>query len=209
MFFKNKKDLNKHLEEGGLIEDENIVDAFLKIDRADFVLEEFKKDAYNDTPLSISYMQTISQPKVVAFMLSLLSPKKGDNILDIGFGSGWTTALLAQIVGGNGSVCGIERVPEIYEFGKNNISKYSFIEKEIVKVFLDDGRKGKEEFAPYDGILISASDKDASLALNFRKNLKPGGRIVMPIRDSVYLFINKEKDFEMKEYYGFSFVPLV
>lgn len=209
MFFEKKKDLNNYLKECGVLDDEKIADAFSAIDRADFVMEDFKKDAYNDTPLSISHMQTISQPKVVAFMLSLLSPREGDNILDIGFGSGWTTSLLAQIVGGKGSICAVERVPEIYEFGKKNINKYSFIEKNIVKVFLEDGRSGKEEFAPYDGILISASDKDASLALKFRENLKPDGKIVMPIRDSIYLFINREKDFEMKEYHGFSFVPLI
>ncbi len=209
MFFKNKKDLNNYLKESGLLNNLDIADAFSKIDRADFVLEEHKEDAYQDRPLSISHMQNISQPRVVAFMLHLLNPKKGDNILDIGFGSGWTTALLAQVVGDSGSVCGVERLPEIYEFGKKNISKYNFIEKGVVKVFLDDGRKGKEEFAPYDGILIFASDRDAKLALQLRKDLKRGGRIVMPIRDSVFLFTNKDNDFEMEEHYGFSFVPLV
>lgn len=209
MFFEKKKNLNNYLKNCGLLDNKDIANAFSKIDRADFVLEKYKKDAYNDMPLSISYEQTISQPRVVAFMLNLLSPQKGDKILDIGFGSGWTTALLAQVVGDTGFVCAIERVPEIYEFGKENIKKYSFIDKKIVKVFLADGRKGKEEFGPYDGILVSATDKDASLVLKFKESLKIGGKIVIPIGNSVCLFTKKENDFEMKEYYGFSFVPLV
>ncbi len=209
MFFKNKNDLNNHLKNIGLLDNNDITNAFFEIERADFVLEDFIESAYNDIPLSISYNQTISQPRVVAFMLNLLSPKKGDNILDIGFGSGWTTALLAQIVGDNGKVCGVEKIPEVYEFGKKNIGKYNFIEEKRVNLFLGDGREGKKEIGPYDGILISASDRDAKLPLRFKDDLKPDGRIVIPIRDSIFLFINKENDFEMKEYYGFSFVPLV
>ncbi len=208
MFFKNKNNLIKQLKEEGLLEKKEVYEAFVKIDRGDFVLKEHKKEAGRNIPLSIGYGQTISQPQVVAFMISLLQPEEENKVLDIGFGSGWTTALLAEIVK-PGKVYGIERVPEVYEFGKKNIQKYNFLKTGSVEVFLGDGREGKEDKAPFDRILISASDKDANLPLKLREQLKVNGRLVMPIRDSIYLFIKTEDDFEMREYGGFSFVPLV
>ncbi len=208
MFFVKKNNLSKYLDDFGLIKREDVKKAFEKVDRADFVHPEARDRAYHNTALPIGDGQTISQPQVVAFMLHLLEPKKGGNFLDIGFGSGWTTALLAEIIG-NGKVIAIERIESIYEFGKNNINKYDYIERGVVELFCGDGREGKESHAPYDGILISASDKDAQLPLKIRDQLKDGGRIVMPIRDSLFLFTKKGSDFEMCEYEGYSFVPLV
>ncbi len=201
-------ELADFLKEKGLLEKKENYNAFCKIDRADFVLEEVKKHAYEDFPLSIGSGQTISQPQVVAFMLHLLSPKEGDNVLDIGFGSGWTTALLAEIVK-NGKVIGIEKIKEVYEFGKKNIEKYNFIENGTVKLFLGDGKRGMKKRGPYDCILISAADKDHNLPLDLRDQLKEKGRIVLPIGSSIFLFTKEEKGFKKKEYPGFVFVPLV
>jgi len=145
---------------------------------------------------------------VVAFMIELLEPKKGEKILDVGSGSGWTTALLAQIVGEKGKVFGIELIPSLAEFGKENIKRYNFIENGIVKILCQDGSKGLPEEAPFDKILVSASAEDVSQA--FREQLKKGGRLVIPISTSIWLFKKKEKDvFEEKEYPGFVFVPLI
>ena len=126
----------------------------------------------------------------------------------MGFGSGWTTALLAEIVGKKGKVFGIEILPQVFEFGKKNISKYNFLEKGRVKLILGDGSKGYPESAPFDKILVSASAKECPPAL--KRDLKIGGRLVIPIRQSLFLFKKiKENEFEEKEFPGFLFVPLL
>ncbi len=123
---RSNKELVEHLIKRGVLKTPKIIEAFKKIDRKDFVKEEFLEEAYFDTPLPIGFGQTISQPYTVAFMLELLEPKEGDTVLDIGSGSGWTTALLAYIVGNKGKVIGVERIKELVEFGKKNLAKYKF-----------------------------------------------------------------------------------
>lgn len=185
-----------------------IINAFKKIKRIDFLPDHLKDLAELDEALPIGWGQTISQPTVVAFMLELLQPKEGEKILDVGFGSGWTTALLAEIVGKKGKVFGIEIIPEVFDFGKKNISKYNFLEKGRVKLILGDGSKGYPESAPFDKILVSASAKECPPAL--KRDLKIGGRLVIPIRQSLFLFKKiKENEFEKEEFPGFLFVPLV
>ena len=88
-------------------------------------------------------------------MLELLDPKRGQKILDVGSGSGWTTALLAYIVGGGGKVIGIERIKELKKFGEKNADKFGFVKKNIVKFVEVDGSKGFPEEAPFDRILVS------------------------------------------------------
>ena len=94
-----------------------IIEAFQKIKREDFVLSENKESVEVDVPLSIGHGQTISQPLTVAFMIELLQPEEDDKILDVGSGSGWTTAILAELVGNNGKVFSVEVIPDLKEFG--------------------------------------------------------------------------------------------
>lgn len=203
-----KEKLINDLVGSGYLKTPQIIEAFQKIDRADFVLEKFKKDAYVNSPLPIGYSQTISQPQTVAFMLELLRPEVGDKIMDIGSGSGWQSALLAEIVGTRGKVFAIELIPELREFGEKNASKYNFKAKGILKFICLDGTKGLQEEAPFDRIIVAASGKDAPPAL--KTQLKIGGRLVIPIENSIWLIIKKrENDFEEKEYPGFAFVPLI
>lgn len=192
----------------GWLKTDRIIKAFRKVKREDFLSEGSKHLAEINEALPIGFGQTISQPLTVAFMLELLQPEKGDKILDVGSGSGWTSALLGEIVGNNGKVVAVETIPELKEFGEKNVSKYSFTEKGIVEFILADGSKGYEKFAPYDKILASAAG--AKLPAAWKSQLKIGGRIVCPIRSSILLFIKKSKDeFEKTEYPGFAFVPLV
>ncbi len=191
-----------------------IIEAFREIHRRDFLPEDSRNLAELNTALPIGYGQTISQPLVVAFMLELLQPKAGEKILDVGSGSGWTSALLAHIVGQqsgtqNGRVVSLEIVPELCEFGKQNISKYNFVEKGIVEYLCADGSKGYEKEAPYDKILASASSSE-KIPEAWKKQITIGGRIVSPVGSSIWLIEKKDEgEFEEKEYPGYIFVPLI
>ncbi len=190
------------------ITDERVLAAMLKVPRERFVPMEEQHLAYENIPLPIGLDQTISQPLVVAFMLEKLEPKEGDNILDVGSGSGWTSALLAEIVGKKRQVIALEIIPELKEFGENNVARYGFLEKGIVKFILGDGSKGYKKEAPYDKILASASAGKIPEA--WKEQLKVGGRIVAPIGNSIWLFVKKtNSEFEEFEYPGFVFVPLI
>ena len=197
------------LIEGGWLKTPRIIEAFQKIKRVDFLPDDMKDLAELNEALPIGYGQTISQPLVVAFMIEQLEPKEGDKILDIGSGSGWTTALLAEIVGPKGKIIAIDIIPELVEFGKNNVAKYNFIEKGRVLFICADGSKGYKKEAPYDRILASAAVQ-TEVPQAWREELKIEGRIVTPIGSSIWLFIKKsEKDFDQIEYPGFAFVPLI
>ncbi len=181
-----------------------IANAFESINREDFVLPRDKKDAHADYPLSIGHGSTISQPSTVVFMLKLLDPKEGEKILDVGSGSGWTTALLAYIVGKKGKVWGVEIVPELITFGRENIKKYQMPQAHIEKA----GEKiGFQREAPFDKILVSAAGTEFPKELI--DQLKVGGALVMPIGSSIWK-IDKisEVKIEKKEFPGFAFVPL-
>jgi len=192
----------------GWLKTPRIIDAFRKIKRIDFLPENLKNLAEANTALPIGKGQTISQPLVVAFMIEQLEPKPGDKILDIGSGSGWTTALLAEIVGEKGKVVAIEIVAELKEFGEKNTAKYNFVEKGRTQFICADGSKGYKKEAPFDRILVSATAQ--KLSPDWKKQLKVRGRIVTPIGTSIWVFIKEsEKEFLEHEYPGFVFVPLI
>lgn len=196
----------------GWLKTPEIIDAFRKIKRIDFLPKGMENLAELNEALPIGCGQTISQPLVVAFMLELLQPRQGEKILDIGSGSGWTTALLAQIVGEKGKVISVELIAELMESGKKNIAKYNFIDKQIAECVCADGSKGYGKEAPYDKILVSASAE--KFFSDWEKQLKINGRVVTPIKSSIWLFIKKpsiggKTEFTEVEYPGFIFVPLI
>lgn len=196
------------LIKGGWLKTPNIIAAFQKIQRIDFMPPDLKDFAEVNEALSIGYGQTISQPLVVAFMIELLGAKEGDKILDVGSGSGWTSALLAEIVGEKGRVIALDVVPELVEFGKKNAAKYNFIENGRIKFIFVNGSNGYKEEAPYDNILASASASEIPLA--WKEEIKIGGRIVAPVSSSIWRITKKNaSEFIEEEYPGFSFVPLV
>ena len=202
--------LPSYLLRTGVFKSGKILEEFGVIDRADFVPDELKSMAYADEALLIGGGQTISQPYTVAFMLNLLDQQPGEKIMDVGAGSGWQTALLAYIVGNTGKVFAIERVPELCEFGLANVQKYNFIASGVVEWFCQDATLGLPDKAPLDKIIAAASIVDLKVPKAWEEQLKVGGKMVVPISNSIWLFI-KQKDgtFHEKEFPGFVFVPFI
>ncbi len=206
------KQLVAELIKDGYLKTPLIIEAFQRIDRRDFVPEEYKDEAYVNAPLPIGWGQTISQPLTVAFMLELLQPEPGNKILDIGAGSGWQTALLASIVGGppagGGKIFAIELLPELEKFARKNVSQYNFTKKEVVKFYCLSAEKGLVEEAPFDRIIAAASAQEIPPA--WKEQLKIGGRLVAPVQNTLYLLVKTgENKFEEQSYPGFAFVPFV
>lgn len=138
-------------------------------------------------------------------MLELLNPKEGGKILDVGSGSGWTTALLAEIVGPKGHVYGVEKIPELVQFGRGNLDKYKF---ENAEIFQSGKTLGLPNHAPFDKILVSAST--GGLPQELVDQLGVGGIMVIPIKNSIWQIKKiSEAKLQKKEYPGFVFVPLV
>lgn len=196
--------ISKLIREGYLKTD-RIIEAFQKVNRADFLPKELESSAEADIALPIGYGQTISQPATVVFMLELLRAKPGDIILDIGSGSGWQTALLCELVGHKGKIYAIERIPELLEFGKKNIENYGY---KNVDFILGNGYKGFKKAAPFDKIIAAAESLE--LSPYWKEQLKAKGRIVASLTQSLVV-VDKlsAKDFKIREYPGFLFVPLI
>lgn len=182
-----------------------IEQAFQAVARADFLPAEAKARASADEPIPIGYGQTNSQPYTVRLMLEWLNPQLGEKILDVGSGSGWTTALLSFLVGPTGKVYAVEKVPELVKFGRDNCRRLGI---KNVHFYLAGKGYGLPEFAPYDRILVSAAA--AEVPEDLVAQLKTGGRLVIPIHSSIYV-IDKtgSQDYTIFEHPGFAFVPLL
>ncbi len=196
------------LTRNGYLKSEPIIRALNEITRADFVPSEFEGQAEADIPLPIGFGQAISQPTTVAIMLELLDPRPGQKILDVGSGSGWTSALLGTIVGDTGKVVALEVLPELHEMTKRNVEKFGLMSQGIVECVLGDGNLGHMPLAPYDRILVSAAADEVPAKL--KDQLALGGKLVIPVHNHLtYLEKRGENDFYQEEFPGFVFVPLV
>jgi len=182
-----------------------VKEAFRTVRRADFVVPEFREQADVDTPSPIGFGQTISQPTTVRLMLSWLDAMPGDEVLDVGSGSGWTTALLAHVVGPQGTVYAVERMPELVKFGRDNCRRLG-IENAF---FFQAGREyGLREHAPYARILVSASARE--LPVELLDQLTIPAKLVIPVQHDVLEVTRTAEDkYRTRTHPGFVFVPLV
>ena len=186
------------------IRDKRVIEAMLKIDRADFVLPEDRDFAYSDSPLPLMEGQTISQPYIVALMTESLELNPEDNVLEIGTGSGYQTAILAYL---SKSVVSIERIYSLHLFAQENLKKYNLNNIEIIH---GDGKELIFE-QKFDKIIITAAAK--TFPEKIFENLKEGGIMVAPIEQGfyqvLYKVIKREGKPDFRQLCHVRFVPLV
>lgn len=179
-------------------------DALMTQRRVGFLPEAQRRFAHGDIPLPIGHGQTNSQPSTVERMLRLLDAPVGARVLDVGSGSGWTTALLAQLVGPTGHVLGLELVPELAEWGAANLAATGQPWARIETA--DPDVLGKPDEAPFDRILVSAESKELPDALV--EQLGVGGRMVLPVAAGLSIVRRTETGTEVTRLEGYRFVPL-
>ena len=178
-----------------------IIESLSKVKRINFIPKNLKHLAYEDIALPLEEGATISQPYTIAFMLDLLELKKCQNILEIGSGSGYVLALISEIIK-EGKIYGIEIIKSLAEKSQRLLFK----DKKIT-IINRNGSNGLPEKSPFDRILISASANE--IPSNLYPQLKSGGILVTPVRDSIFQIKKQNNKIKIKEFSGFVFVPLV
>ena len=156
------------------IADERVLQAMLRVRRHEFVPQADRAHAYEDHPLPIGEGQTISQPYMVAIMLAVLSPQPTDTVLEVGTGSGYVTALLAEL---SARVVSVERSAALAAGAKQVLSDLAY---RNVNVVVGDGREGFPGSAPYDAVLVSAATAEVPQPL-LSQLRADGGRMVVPV----------------------------
>jgi protein-L-isoaspartate(D-aspartate) O-methyltransferase len=180
-------------------------DAFEAVPRAGFLPPEQVGRASYDGPLDLGHGQTCSQPRTVAAMLRLLAVRPGDRVLDVGCGSGWTTALLAQLTGPGGEVVGVELEPQLVRFGAANLAR---VDRPWARIeAAEPDVLGVPAGAPYDRVLVSAAAEELPQAL--LDQLASPGRLVVPVAGVLLLAVrDADGGTVVTEHGRYRFVPL-
>jgi len=208
-FEHEREKLIEDLISAGYLKSPRIIAAFRKVPRHEFVPPELREYAYSDQPLPIGHGQTISAPSMIAIMMETLDLRPGQKVLEVGAGSGYNAALLAEVVGKDGRVVSIERVPALVDFSRENLRRAGYSN---VSVVLGDGTLGYPDEAPWDRILVTACAPQVPQPL--LDQLADGGKIGLPLgRHEMYQIwtvVEKREDkMETREYGGCAFVPLI
>ena len=188
------------------LRDEDVLAAMRSVPRHLFVPDDLATEAYADTPLPIGLSQTISQPYMVALMTSLLEVDVRGRVLEIGSGSGYQTAVLAEVAG---EVCAVERLAPLAERARATLARLGYAN---LRLAIGDGASGWHELAPFQGILVAAAADEAPPDL--LGQLADGGRLVVPVgkshHDQVLTIIERSGDaFVARHDTRCRFVPLV
>lgn len=212
---EKRRELVEKLVREGTLRTREVIEAFLKVPREEFVLPEYRKAAYEDHPLPILKGQTISAPHMCAIMCEVLKIEKGDKILEIGTGSGYHAALCAEITSPtdkptDGYVISVEYFPEVAEFAKKNLEKTGYGDR--VHVIVYDGSRGAPTTKKFDRILVTAAA--SRIPPSLLELLKERGRLVMPVGSSFYqtlTLIEKDERGNIRKFGigGCIFVPLL
>jgi protein-L-isoaspartate(D-aspartate) O-methyltransferase len=187
------------------VSDEKVLEAMRTVPRHEFVPEQFVSQAYDDHPLPIGYGQTISQPYIVAWMTELLELQPGEKVLEIGTGSGYQAAVLAEL--GDIEVYTIEIVPELAESAQARLESLGYGD---IHVRQGDGYYGWPEQAPFDAIIVTAAPDHLPPPL--ADQLRDGGRLVIPIGppggyQTLWKFVKQGEDLQANNLGGVAFVP--
>ncbi|KAF5432247.1 protein-L-isoaspartate(D-aspartate) O-methyltransferase [Candidatus Methanophagaceae archaeon] len=185
---------------------EEVLEAMLRVKRHLFVPPERSDQAYGDYPLPIGEGQTISAPHMVAMMCDYLDLKKGDKVLEVGAGSGYHAAVIAELIGEEGHLYTVERIPWLVEFSMKNMERAGY---KNVTVTHGDGTLGLPEHAPYDKISVTCAAPDVPPPLI--EQLKTGGKMVIPLggyTQKLYL-LEKKNGIERNKKCDVVFVPLI
>ena len=199
-----RKKLVEELRRKG-ITDEEVLRAVNTVTRHDFMDPAFLNHAYIDKAFPISSGQTISQPYTVAVQTSLLSVKKKDKILEIGTGSGYQTAILAEM---GAKVFTIERFRELFIRAQRTLSSLGY----SADFFYGDGYEGKPQYGPFDGIVVTAATSEVPEKL--LKQLRIGGRLVVPVGSNISQVMTlvrrtAEDKYDYSTHGNFVFVPML
>jgi protein-L-isoaspartate(D-aspartate) O-methyltransferase len=185
--------------------DDAVTDALRAVPRRDFLPDAVRGRADDDVALPLLHGQTGSQPTTVAAMLRLLDARPAQHVLDVGSGSGWTTALLAHLVGRDGEVLGLELEPAHVRFGRANVGAHGMPWAHVEAA--DPAHLGRPRPGGWDRILVSASPDELPRALV--RQLAPGGRLVVPVRTTMVLVeVDADGRAHASEHGSYSFVPL-
>lgn len=186
------------------ITDTRVLDAMRKVKRHLFVAPDLQKFAYEDYPLSIGHGQTISQPYIVAYMTQAAHLKSTDKVLEIGTGSGYQAAVLAEIAG---EVYSVELIDELAKSAEKRLRDLGY---KNIFVRQGDGYQGWAEQAPFDAIIVTAAPE--SIPQKLVDQLKKGGRMVIPIGSffqELYLITKSESGVDKDRLLPVQFVPMV
>lgn len=175
------------------------------VPRASFLPRGADYDSAFDGPIPIGHGQTNSQPRTVATMLRLLQVHPGHRVLDLGSGSGWTTALLAYLTGPRGSVLGVEIVPDLVTVGAANLRAFGMGWAAIEAA--DPDVLGRPELGPFDRILVSAAAR--AIPDELVDQLSDAGRLVVPVSGTLLLVERQGQDRTISEHGSYRFVPLL
>ena len=183
---------------------DRVSEAFDATPRAGFLPRLSRRRASYDGPIQIGRGQTNSQPRTVDAMLRLLEVREGDRVLDVGAGSGWSTALLAHLTGPSGEVVGVELEPTLVAFGRGNLASFGRPWARIEPA--DPAALGWPAQAPYDRVLVSAEPRE--LPAELVEQVSVGGRMVIPVDGTMLLVERTPSGPEVSEHGCYRFVPL-